>query len=88
MSIHLSQVCDVLGILMARIRERREQQQHHERMNKPASKKQLEEVWEKDDGLMDETFDPKTFFFLHGEMCMLCRIAIVVMFNVSSPTRY
>lgn len=41
---------------------------HHERMNKPASKKQFEEVWEEDDGLKDETFDPKTFFFLHGEI--------------------
>ena len=59
--------CDAL-ILVTRMRQRREQQMHHERMNKPASKKQFEEVWEEDDGLKDETFDPKTFFFLHGEI--------------------
>ena len=40
---------------------------HHERMNQPASKQQFEEVWEEDDGLKDEEFDPKTFFFLHGQ---------------------
>ena len=37
-------------------------------MNQPASKKQLEEVWQEDDGLKDEEFDPRTFFFLHGEI--------------------
>lgn len=59
-------MCD--GLILTRMRQRREQQMHHERMNKPASKKQFEEVWEEDDGLKDETFDPKTFFFLHGEI--------------------
>ena len=24
-------------------------------------------MWEKDDGLKGEEFDPKTFFFLHGK---------------------
>ena len=38
----------------------------HEKLNHPASRKQFEEVWEKDDGLREEEFDPKTFFFLHG----------------------
>ena len=38
----------------------------HERMEHPASRKQLEDVWEKQDGLADADFDPKTFFFLHG----------------------
>jgi hypothetical protein len=47
------------------LREQRERQMHHERMNQPASKQQFEEVWEEDDGLKDEEFDPKTFFFLH-----------------------
>ena len=36
-------------------------------MQHPASKKQLEDVWEKQDGLKDEDFNPKTFFYLHGE---------------------
>ena len=29
-------------------------------------KQQLEEVWEEEDGLDPEDFDPKTFFFMHG----------------------
>lgn len=32
------------------------------------SKKQLEEVWEEEDDLDPENFDPKTFFMLHGEI--------------------
>lgn len=36
-------------------------QLHH-----PASKQQLEEVWEKQDH-MDQDFNPKTFFYLHGK---------------------
>ena len=50
------------------LEEAKEKQKQHEKMYKPASKHQLEEVWEEDDGLKDEEFDPKTFFFLHG-MC-------------------
>ena len=49
-----------------RLEEAKEKQKQHEKMYKPASKHQLEEVWEEDDGLKDEKFDPKTFFFLHG----------------------
>jgi hypothetical protein len=49
------------------LEEAREKQKQHEKMYKPASKHQLEEVWEEDDGLKDEQFDPKTFFFLHGQ---------------------
>ena len=52
---------------ICRLEEQRERQKHHEKMYKPASKHQLEEVWEEDDGLKDEQFDPKTFFFLHGQ---------------------
>lgn len=37
-------------------------QLHH-----PGSKQQLEEVWEKQDH-MDQQFDPKAFFMLHGEL--------------------
>lgn len=36
-------------------------QLHH-----PGSKQQLEEVWEKQDHLEDQEFNPKTFFYLHG----------------------
>lgn len=36
-------------------------QLHH-----PGSKQQLEEVWEKQDH-MDQEFDPKAFFMMHGE---------------------
>lgn len=56
---------------ICRLEEQRERQKHHEKMYKPASKHQLEEVWEEDDGLKDEQFDPKTFFFLHGQYIAL-----------------
>ena len=54
-------------LLALSLQEHRERQKQHEKMYKPASKHQLEEVWEEDDGLKDEQFDPKTFFFLHGQ---------------------
>ena len=31
------------------------------------SKAELEEVWKEEDGLDPESFDPKTFFKLHGK---------------------
>ena len=43
-----------------------EQRKHHERVNHPGSKDQLEEVWEDVDKLEPEKFDPHTFFQLHG----------------------
>ena len=39
----------------------------HERLKHPASKDQLEDVWEHQDGLNKEEFDPKTFFHLHDK---------------------
>jgi len=36
-------------------------QLHH-----PVSKQQLEEVWEKQDHMELQDFNPKTFFHLHG----------------------
>lgn len=36
-------------------------QLHH-----PGSKQQLEEVWEKQDHMETQDFNPKTFFYLHG----------------------
>ena len=39
----------------------------HEHLRHPASKEQLEDVWEHQDGLNKEDFDPKTFFHLHDK---------------------
>lgn len=33
----------------------------------PGSKKQLEEVWEKQDEMEGENFNPRTFFAMHGK---------------------
>lgn len=38
----------------------------HSQLHHPGSKQQLEEVWEKQDHMEDQDFDPKTFFYLHG----------------------
>jgi len=35
-------------------------------MHHPGGKQQLEEVWEQQDHLSPDSFDPKTFFALHG----------------------
>lgn len=43
-------------------------QLHH-----PGSKQQLEEVWEKQDHMENQQFDPKAFFFMHG----LCVVVFV-----------
>jgi len=42
-------------------------EQKHESMHEPGHKKQLEEVWEKEDGLDPDSFDPRTFFNLHDK---------------------
>ncbi|CAI8042527.1 Nucleobindin-1 [Geodia barretti] len=66
------------------LEEAKEKQKQHEKMYKPASKHQLEEVWEEDDGLKDEKFDPKTFFFLHvytSEPFTLCFLDILSRFK-------
>lgn len=36
------------------------------KIHHPGSKKQLEEVWEKQDEMEGEEFNPKAFFALHG----------------------
>ncbi|XP_012279322.1 nucleobindin-2 isoform X2 [Orussus abietinus] len=43
------------------------QQKHmqHQPLHHPGSKQQLEEVWEKQDLMDGQDFDPKTFFYLH-----------------------
>ncbi len=43
-----------------------EQRKHHAKINHPGSKDQLEEVWEEQDHLEGEKFNPHTFFSLHG----------------------
>lgn len=42
-----------------------EQRKHHEKVNHPGSRDQLEEVWEEQDQLEPEKFNPETFFKLH-----------------------
>jgi len=37
----------------------------HKKINHPGSKDQLEEVWEEEDGMDKEDFNPKTFFKMH-----------------------
>uniref|UniRef100_H2YER2 NUCB1-like N-terminal domain-containing protein n=1 Tax=Ciona savignyi TaxID=51511 RepID=H2YER2_CIOSA len=34
------------------------------------SRQQLDDVWENEDGLKDEEFNPKTFFYMHGHLIM------------------
>lgn len=46
-------------------RQRREKLRSHEKIHHPASEQQLEDVWEKEDGLERDQFDPRTFFHLH-----------------------
>ncbi|XP_076622787.1 nucleobindin 1 isoform X2 [Colletes latitarsis] len=43
----------------------KEKHKTHEPVHHPGSKQQLEEVWEKQDHMDTEDFNPKTFFFLH-----------------------
>lgn len=54
-----------------RKKEEEEYKAHHnknnEKMHEPGHKKQLEEVWEKEDGLDPDSFDPRTFFNLHDK---------------------
>ena len=50
-----------------RVEEMKKQMREHERLKHPASKEQLEDVWENQDGFNKEEFDPKTFFFLHDK---------------------
>lgn len=46
-------------------KELQEKHKQHEKINHPGSKDQFEEVWEKEDHLDDQDFDPKTFFMMH-----------------------
>nr|CAG4642711.1 EOG090X0B17 [Evadne anonyx] len=45
--------------------ESQKKHKQHPQMHHPGGKQQLEEVWEQQDHLSPESFDPKTFFVLH-----------------------
>ncbi|CAO1370979.1 unnamed protein product [Diamesa hyperborea] len=47
------------------IQKMTEKHNKHEKVHHPGSKDQLEEVWEKQDHMEGQDFDPKTFFMLH-----------------------
>jgi hypothetical protein len=47
-------------------KKKHEDLRHHEKLPQPGSKEQLEQVWEEDDGMNKETFNPRTFFHMHG----------------------
>lgn len=49
------------------IKAQKEKHNKHEPLHAPGHKAQLEEVWEEQDH-MDQQFDPKTFFLLHGNL--------------------
>ncbi|KAL7306766.1 hypothetical protein TKK_0001131 [Trichogramma kaykai] len=47
------------------LHELEKKHKEHEPLHHPGSKKQYEEVWEKQDHMEDQEFDPKAFFYLH-----------------------
>ncbi len=53
-------------ILLNRFQQAREKLRQHEKLKHPASREQFEDIWEQEDGMSEEDFDPKTFFHLHG----------------------
>ena len=66
-----------------RVKANKAHKKDHEKMHEPGHKAQLKEVWEEEDGLDPDSFDPKTFFNLHG-MNYFLRIY----FSVSEPPPY
>ena len=48
-------------------RQKQERLRGHEKLHHPASEEQLEDIWEREDGLDRKKFDPKTFFHLHDK---------------------
>ncbi len=53
-------------------KKKHEELRKHERLPQPGSKEQMEQVWEEDDGMAKEEFDPRTFFHMHGKcVCMV-----------------
>lgn len=53
-------------------RQQAELHNKHEPVHYPGNKAQLEEVWEKQDHMDPEDFNPKTFFMIHGRTVVFC----------------
>ncbi|EDW19794.2 nucleobindin-2 isoform X1 [Drosophila mojavensis] len=49
----------------AEIKEKEQKHKQHEKVHHPGNKAQLEEVWEKQDHMDKDDFNPKTFFSIH-----------------------
>lgn len=47
------------------LKKQQEKHDKHEKIHHPGNKAQLEEVWEKQDHMEGQDFDPKSFFMLH-----------------------
>ncbi|KAL5290801.1 NUCB2 family protein [Megaselia abdita] len=47
------------------LKDKKEKHNKHDKLHHPGNKAQLEEVWEKQDHMDPEDFDPKTFFMMH-----------------------
>merc|ERR1719242_510098 len=48
-----------------RLEEMEQKHKDHKKLNHPMTKDQLEEVWEEQDHMREEDWDPKTFFAMH-----------------------
>lgn len=47
------------------LKEKEQKHKQHEKIHHPGNKAQLEEVWEKQDHMEKDDFNPKTFFSIH-----------------------
>lgn len=75
--------------------EEMEKRKHHEKINHPGSKDQLEEVWTEQDKLEEDQFNPNTFFQLHDtdsdgflnefEIEALFQIELDKIYNTTDP---
>lgn len=52
--------------VICRFKKERDEVKDHEKLHHPGSREQMEEVWEKEDGLEKDQFEPRTFFRIHG----------------------
>ncbi|CAG5098882.1 Oidioi.mRNA.OKI2018_I69.XSR.g16058.t1.cds [Oikopleura dioica] len=51
--------------LLEEQKQKRKRHNDHQKIPHPGSKKQLQEVWEEEDRMAGQAFDPRTFFLLH-----------------------
>lgn len=49
------------------LKKQKEKHNKHEKIHHPGNRAQLEEVWEKQDHMEGQDFDPNIFFRLHGK---------------------